>query len=1423
MKKIDSHVFSGMQRDLQVDGFKPEFLWEAHNVRLTTREGEPTLLALTSEKGNERKLSLTGTYLGHCVVGDYAVIFTTAFGEENPDYIYRVKKEGNLFISDLLYKGNLKFDTNHPIETLGSIESSLIQKVYWVDGKNQPRVINAVKDLLDKKTVEEVRSIYDDEYFDFVQPLKLKESVSVKKYSEGGLFPAGVIQYAITYYHKYGQESNIAWISPLYYTSFNDRGGSPEDSVTNSFRITISNTDNRFDYLRIYSIMRTSINATPVVKRVVDLPVSGNTLSYTDTGTNGSNVDPTYLLYVGGESIVAETLTQKDNTLFLGNIKIDRPAIKEVEEALKEQRIGVQTSSRKVNLSTNDLYYTTLNVTDDDGNLENASTFKVREYYRIGIQFQYKTGKWSDPIYIEDISIGQDVYTNGVETVDYHPYRTGKTLNLPTIHVEGDFGKVKELGYVKARAVAVFPEITERHIIAQGILNPTVYNIASKITHTPDVQASWFFRPFINEEDLKEGAADNSLHTALFPAAAPIEFRHLYTLSGGAKRGAEVFGVPYKLGNYENADKKESWEYYKSSDDVIYPDAPGIYNTSNYEYPYRVGKNTTDKEGLKFVPPKRWYNIFAVNQNVLTLNSPDVEFDTAIYNLNYENRYDLILTHRNVFTDSYGDIDIQTSSPPIDYESTGFIKKSVTREGGAVHLCSTLTYEDFLVDDKGDGTFGTLRHKKATETNPLLYLVYPWHRSGSLNNDCKRDAEGGTRSAVLDKKKISNILQSSRQEILNSTIYYPLSSLQFFSSDQVTLLKLGTLNYYGNVDTLCSLMGPTGSLFVSGNYYGGSNSESISFNVLNGHPTGEEVYDYFFQLYKDGIFPVPVADEYKKTPIISKSDWYGDNIENIAVNTEPVRMKYKSSPHFVLQLGSDFLSNDYSTGNPTPFLYSGEVTRYPNLNTIFGGNTKDALLQNIWIPISDAVPIVAAGRATMIEGKYGDTWYQRFDTLKTYPFTQEDENMLIEIGSFLCETHVNLDGRYDRNRGLISNLNVTPENFNKINPVYSQHNNFFTYKILEDDFYKIDKFTTQVTWSTIKQNAAEIDNWTRTTLASTLDLDGTYGNVTSLNTFNDNLLCFQDKALNLILFNSRVQVNTSDNVPIEITNSQKVDGKRVIASEIGCHNKWSIAQTQSGIYFIDSISKELYHYGESLSNISNTHAFSSWFQLQDSDKWDANTWKGIKTFHDNRYKDIYIVTDKECLVYSELVGQFISFMSYENTPAIFNLNQDLLSLTGSSNTELWQFFAGDNNYYFGEYKPYSLSFISNAEPVQDKIFTDLEVRADFFGQEEVGDAYLNNKKDPLYDDKILQTKRMFDYIRVWNDYQDTDKVPLTFNNVQVSNLKKKFRTWRITLPRDKDNPLQRIRSLWSKVTLGMSNKETTDSMIFYNLNMNFYV
>ena len=52
MIKQEIHNIKGIQRDLTVSKFNPEFAFDAQNIRLTARENN-TLLSVTNEKGNK--------------------------------------------------------------------------------------------------------------------------------------------------------------------------------------------------------------------------------------------------------------------------------------------------------------------------------------------------------------------------------------------------------------------------------------------------------------------------------------------------------------------------------------------------------------------------------------------------------------------------------------------------------------------------------------------------------------------------------------------------------------------------------------------------------------------------------------------------------------------------------------------------------------------------------------------------------------------------------------------------------------------------------------------------------------------------------------------------------------------------------------------------------------------------------------------------------------------------------------------------------------------------------------------------------------------------------------------------------------------------------------------------------------------------
>ena len=1486
----EHHTFTGMQKDLAESKHPQQYLYDARNIRLTQREDGNTLLAITNEKGTTAtNIEINGTYLGHCLLGKYLVVFSTqkTFTPStheyiSPDHILRIDLSDKTAV--LLYSGNLNFNPTALIECLGSYETEAIQKVYWTDGVNPPRVINIVK-------YDEDGEYYTtkDVPFDFVPSLSLSETVKVTKLSDsGGVFPPGMIQYAFTYYNKYGQESNVFYTTEMHAVSHKYRGGNPEEKVSNSFKIEVNNIDesnNRFDFLRIYSILRTSEEGEVQVKRVVDIPLSSTTTSVTfvDTGIIGDAVDPNLLLYIGGEEIIAQTMAAKDGTLFFGDIEIKR---KDISKTLRE---SIRTHSGAINFNNTETvdvpeissssFYTYHN------NIDVPPFYKIGEHYRFGVQFQHKSGRWSMPVILNsDLKI-QGSYpsiNNGRLT-----FAVGKTtLNA------SDVEALKALDYVKARGLVVLPTLNDRLIFTQGALCPTVFNTEMRTANAPFAMSSWFSRP-----DSPNMSVTNNVDA-----------------------------------RYSDVEKYGNYLEYRQQGALVHSDWRG------------------EVDGYKNAPTKD-SSYFGVDRSILTMHSPDIEFDPNITDPSYSG-WKLRLIGRAPLVSSASDVDIQTETPAKEsyygFKKVSFISGSVGINAGR-SLVAAPMWEDSIFKSSLDGE---------TVTGSKRYMIYPWQRQGSLNNDSKRP-DSATQTAVLKKKKMS-ILKYCENTIWhnNTFTFSTLSNIGVFDSNQVELNFIGDVGgstYYGNVDTLLgrgdcsiyatdSLTGAVESLPSSINntsitwksnanvrmkykssrhlfFSLGTSSDSILTLPLIGETNetthmfdevpwkveGKEPdtsietqatrlyargqyqngdsYARIYELYEGqkpevgdlvilddslGLFtlyemdtdwveetqqhPTPsqggqilvqtIVKEYTvinpltgeeaekdvtyyalASPVQELDDFYACIVNNYAEyyrsdhQNNTLEFLYRRKASTQGTTNADYTVTKYKPLDDYrsySYFWIGELYRDSVINA-FGGDTEDAYKSNMWLPAGDPVTLDSEG--TEITFRYGDTYYQRYDCLKTYAFTNEDENSVIDIFSFMCESRVNADGRYDRNRGKASNLMMSPLNFNLYNQVYSQKNNFFNYRILDEGFYTNSHFPNQITWTKEKQVGAETDLWTNITLASTYDIDGRKGKITSLNTWRDQIFCFQDKGISSILFNSRVQIPTSDGVPIEISNNYKMDGCKYLSDGIGCSNKWTIKETPAAVYFIDSSANNLYSIGDGFNNITLTKNMNSWFK---------NFGSSIKkTLYDDVYHDVYLVTNEEALCFNEQLGEFTSFMDYGGLNILESYHGDVYSMKGNlSDKKLYKMFSGPYNYFFDSYKPWYITFVSNGLDSQaidfDKVFSNIDYRLDFF-------------------DDSYNPDESFNFMRVWNEYQDTQEVVLSSKNdgkgyktakfYKGDNPQKKFRIWRIQIPRAKRQKNgkyvasnDRIRNPWCKITLGRKiNGQDSLRAVLHDLNVQYYI
>ena len=1464
----------GMNQDISVSKASNEFAFRNYNIRITA-VNDNTLLSVTNEK-LPLKIDTTiqgypantieGSYLGHAILNDTLVLFTHS---DRQDWIWKFEYKDDELNGKLLYEGQLGFDLNHPIETLAYYENKDVQKVYWVDGINQPRYINIAKDHFEPNK---------NTQFDFNPQVEIFPEVQVDKQYGRGVFPAGVIQYFISYYNKFGAETGIVWASDLQYLTHVNNGAGPDDSVNCSFKLNISNLDSKnYDYIRVYSLYRTSINGETVAQIVKDYEITNlNNLIIEDSNTNNILIDSSMLFYLGGDNFVASTFAQKDDVLFLGDIKttdvvVDDNLIKMLTPTSDDQGIYnspfVSFNTKEIKLTESHNKEFQLNSSEKE-----IKTFKSGEWYRFAIQFQDKNSFWTNPIWIGD------------KYCDVKPSVENNTILVANANVQftSEILEFISKKYINYRLLIAETTINDRNILAQGIVSPTVFNYQDRVVgNGPFAISSWITRPRNGKAAYEHlfGLGNDVIpdgDTPIFMSLDTCEIQNMINIPPFVTEGTTNMGYIISFmfdkdiayfylckANEENTNNsninfteeniltftKETLSTHKDlreavkdiislaksklklsdigiSEDVLYSYVKGcldnhnsykdytlIPNTNNwvsgyfYEKYKGIKKTKNGKKGSIYycgcytyirhedVSPEEFYpknNGYYVDNSVLTFHSPELNniktFDSSNTQLKIvglvpidtvKSDIDLIVNPSGIKKDS-GLIKWALETNKV------FINAPLFRDYAWIHNINNIVTVD--------------------EEHTADYYLYLWNKSESVTGqtqDYKRSKDKNDEFqeleleyAELQNKIIANYKKSSNSVYYDNTLLnapFALNDVVLFNSDQVVSKKINirdTNKYYqGNYESIVS-----------------SNIEDIENNDFS--------YRVFFK------------------------DKYGDIKCMNTPQYSPVSIKYKSTPHLVLELGykqilprlssngeSDWrlgLSNFYidesdniTNGNSRilwfnenietvynqraipnitcdhPYLYLCEIINEKPYNSLYGGTDNNALELLRWIPASNSYPI-----QENITLSYGDTYYQRWDCLKTYPFTKEDKNSVIDITSFMVETHINLNGRYDNFIDNDNILSVDNTNFNKINDVYSQQNNFFTYNVL-DEKYKNTDYINQIAFSLQKHTGEDIDTWTSINLLSAFNINGEYGKLNKIINFNDNLITFQDKAISVINFNNRTALSVEEGLPIEIANSGKVNGYSTITSTTGCQNKWSICNTSSGVYFVDDYNKTFMRFNkEGLNNVSS-NGLSIWFK--------ENLTGKEKTYYDSITGDVYLNNDDISLVYNEGLQSFTSFMPY-NKDIIFNLNGE--SFIIDENVNIHKMFEG-------EYTPdYSIEYKVNPEIYSDKIFTNVEYSADCLP------FYKPIDSIPV-DKRINKPNLPFDKLEVWNEYQYgiTD----IKDRFKYPNFESKFRKWRVDIPRDihSKNKLGKFRNPWIYLKLSNSTNHT-DKMVFHNLLVKYY-
>lgn len=490
-------------------------------------------------------------------------------------------------------------------------------------------------------------------------------------------------------------------------------------------------------------------------------------------------------------------------------------------------------------------------------------------------------------------------------------------------------------------------------------------------------------------------------------------------------------------------------------------------------------------------------------------------------------------------------------------------------------------------------------------------------------------------------------------------------------------------------------------------------------------------------------------------------------------------------PDLPIQYISKRIENENEPKNQ--YVFIGELYSDLSKEYLYGGTDDTALRNLTWLPASKVTHLGSS--VTTMEG---DTYYQRWDCLKTYPISEESKNQIVDITSFMVESHINLDERTDGNRNTL-NLMSRPSNFNLFNTVYNQPNNIFSYTTDWNSNLSSEDNPNLVAWSMTKNKLGDVDSWTNVNLSSSTTVKYP---VTKLLNYNNNVLAITEHSLEQVNFNHKQLVNTSDNTFIELQNSSKVDGTTTVRGTYGSYNMSTLI-TDTGLYFIEDNEKSIIKVTleGAFTKLGGTD-FTDWIKnniIQGT--YVNNNKKPFRLEYDPIHKDIYIINKDYQVIYNEKLEMFTSFITYSGEYWLYTFNGKLYAIRSDVNTSSYEMF-GDrtyNNDFTGDNMTYSIWYRINPNAYTDKVFTNGIMIADC-GVSGTNTPLPNNSKTMIYP---------FDTIRVWNEYQDTDIVP--FDNVidRPSSLKSKFRKWKFFIPRDVKSKWQRdrIRNPWIHLKL----------------------
>jgi len=1396
------------------------------------------------------KVSNAQVIIGIKELRDSAIIITT--DDAGFDCIWELTGlNDDNYNLNLLYMADLGLSKNNLCQILYNYENSIIQKIYFADGVHQVRYLNIKQSVANGDTIYLVD--LSPSLLDTVSTFTLDQPEVVNVVG-GGSHTSGKIQYSYSLYILNGAQTVPSPLSELVAIDRGDGlgGGDLNEGLGKAVNIKVENIDPKFTHIKIYSIKYTSYNQTPEVSVVAEREIDNfDEFNFVDTGEADESISLENFLFLGSSPLVPEHIATKDSRLFPINIK--------------EQSFDVELDTRAFAFSTVDVgavaFYNIL--FPMTGSVASSGNFI---FYLDNVEYSMPVTAGQT---LMEMATAMYVFCDAQpDLTSFSPVELGTgRITLPVRH---DVIGERAEPYIAPDQFG----LTIEPQFFQGALNRSVARVLNNAYLGEDSTIQGDGTTIISDNiDLPEnhdainkdysqhkymsdgvtlGASGKYLDIEVVQTTYDTDVYAAQDLALLKER--EIYRIGVKFYNRRGQQSNPKWIM-----DLQAPEGNlnGLYAslklTMNSDfYVWLNDSSNFDSEDDKPIG----YKLLRADRGL----ADQTIFAQGIINPMVANKVD---TDPHYLYSKRRSSCLSPNSTKIPSQIRKFKVEYPILAAQNYHLLNWSFQDADVGRERGTRQWNS----ETNEFEDVTVFSGPEHWAVSGTQQRKetwKTGIGGHR--VAENMQYNHLMQFFSPDVLfkdgvsidNS---YQLKVLGLITETEThnwssetppTAERLDHSGQYegGLVASTGILRNPIGNAnFLNDfGFFGPTNdSDNIAtqqtyrqFNsVLYPATTGDSTNTY-------DVYGNPeITDEgapfrnYNNDPRLRYSNnlktMIQDNFDgddaNDGANVQLLGVNSNGSKCVTFALGSSSKSfpigdrpaieNLYEAAGIDPATQGDGIllTEFVKpdyikyVGGIYGGMSYEDKRNSDYIEIGSYTNI----SQSIVVTSPGDTFVNNFTFTKIakddFLETQQTYNRMTEIVEFKVETTIDLKNRNDLSNG-DWNARQEPKHseYTNYNEVYSQQPILTKTSDVGFKFKKVQEFDTRIISTKVKTPGEFIDSWTDILENETLDIDGQYGPINAVMTLKDEIFCLQDTAVAHLAVNPRVQIAAGDGVGLELGTGGILHDYKYLTTTIGCLNKFGAISTENTFYFVDIINKGIMAFdGTNISRFSDLkgfhHTFVNELSYDSLVQDNAVLGNGISlgynpssadvyfTFKQNVYSSVKSPIRSFTLAFNEKIGEFTSYYSY--TPAWYLNKGNTLMSSGKSNNSVWEHGVGVPNNFYGTSHPSTIT-LHVAPPGNEVILNSASYKM------ETTNSY----------GKDLPTTGLTG-VQVSNDYQDSGNVSLRLRQ----NMFKKFRNWKVTLPREK-NKRERLRSAWGFVKFTFDNPEG-NNMVLHNISI-FY-